>query len=741
MDTGAGNLPEFLLGAVIGLLVLMSCALLLHLAFAVLGKVPRAALLALAAAFLALLVLASNSVSQLLRTALDTEAWTWSVPFLHGLSAPALFVVVLSVGSVVGGVMLLATRRLREIPKRTRILLPAATMGLVTLAALIVVGLIDDGGDPFDHPYRTLSGAGGGAQVLEDPAAPGKFGVDTLTYGYGDNQRRPEFGGDRDLDSRSVDASPLLPEWRDLKKKTRERFWGFGLADTPLNGSIWLPRGDGPFPLALIVHGNHGMEDFSDPGYAYLGELLASRGMIAVSVDQNFINSTWSGDFRGKEMPLRAWLLLEHLKLWREWNATDGHRIFGKVDLRKIALIGHSRGGEAVSIAYAFNELAHYPDDATYRFDYGFDIQSLVAIAQVDQRYHRRLELEDVNFLTLHGSYDSDEPAYHGMRQYNRIRLSGEPWRLKAGIYIHRANHGQFNSTWGREDASAPQSWLLNLSPIIEPQHQRRIAAAYTSAFLEVTLLDNLRFAALLLDPRAGADWLPDQAYVQQFADSTFSEIATFDEDLDVTTASLEGAVISTSNLSLWREEELMHRDERPQGTKVAVIGWRSADDVVPEYTIRLSAGFAASELVADRILSLSLSGSTEQLPVDESEDDRQSDNEKDVDDDDIAPVSPDFTVELEDGAGNTASIAVSEHASVAPPLRVQYLKSRQLNERDYNEKWEPVLQTIDLPVEAFQSANPEWQPEDTRVLRFKFDRQAEGVIILDNIGLRRRIN
>ena len=56
-----------------------------------------------------------------------------------------------------------------------------------------------------------------------------------------------------------------------------------------------MPRGDGPFPLALIVHGNHSMEDYSDPGYAYLGELLASRGIIMASVDENFINGIIPG--------------------------------------------------------------------------------------------------------------------------------------------------------------------------------------------------------------------------------------------------------------------------------------------------------------------------------------------------------------------------------------------------------------------------------------------------------------
>ena len=47
--------------------------------------------------------------------------------------------------------------------------------------------------------------------------------------------------------------------------------------------------------MILTVHGNHGMEHHSDPGYAYLGEHLSSRGFVMVSVDENFINGTWSG--------------------------------------------------------------------------------------------------------------------------------------------------------------------------------------------------------------------------------------------------------------------------------------------------------------------------------------------------------------------------------------------------------------------------------------------------------------
>src|SRR3989454_5280398 len=130
----------------------------------------------------------------------------------------------------------------------------------------------------------------------------------------------------------------------------------------------------------MIVHGNHNMADFSDPVYAYLGELLASRGFILASVDENLLNSGLFHD-PPKQQAVRGWMLLEHLKLWREWNQAPGNPFQGKVDLTRIALMGHSRGGEAAATAAAFNRMKYDPEDANIHFDYGFPIKAVVAIA------------------------------------------------------------------------------------------------------------------------------------------------------------------------------------------------------------------------------------------------------------------------------------------------------------------------------------------------------------------------
>ncbi len=741
LNTGLGDLAETVLGGLIGVVALAVFTALAMALVALFRRLPAFFLVTFGGALGAFFYLRQTSVGQITRTLIDPSGWEWPFSMPHGLSFPALGSFVLSLALGAGIVALVRSGNFRRLGGARRLGLLLLTGAALTINVAVVASLASDGADPYPSTYLTLGGELPPMLEAGNPAEPGPFEVESLTYGSGENHRRPEFGAERDLESRSVNALPLLKDWKGIRKKMREWYWGFGLSEAPLNARVWAPMGDGPFPLVLVVHGNHGMEDYSDPGYAYLGELLASRGFIMASVDENYINGTWSGDFRGKEMPLRAWFLLEHLKLWRDWSSEPGHRFHGKVDMANIALMGHSRGGEAVSIACAYNELPFYPDDATIPFDYHFSIKSLVSIAQIDQRYHRRVELENVSFLTLHGSYDSDEPAYHGMRQFNRIRFTDDAYRFKAGIYIHRANHGQFNTGWGREDAGPPNAWLLNLAPLIPPEDQREVAKVYISAFLDATLRDDPRYLLLFRDPRVGAEWLPDQAYLHQFEDSSFAVLADFDEDLDVTTATAAGGKIRSDNLALWREEELEHRDEFKQGTSAVVIGWRNGgvtDAAAPSYTIRVPQEFATTELREGGVLSFSVSGSTEKPPKGSEDEDAEGEPAEDDDEnEDEEPASPSFSIELEDAEGRIALVRTEERAMLAPPLRVQFMKPESLNNRRYNSAWEPVLQAVEVPLSAFVAANPELDLSTTRYVRFRFDRTPEGVVILDDIGVR----
>jgi predicted dienelactone hydrolase len=127
-----------------------------------------------------------------------------------------------------------------------------------------------------------------------NPAERGTYAVKLLYYGSGTDTHRAEYRDSVTIKTRAVNGTPYLRGGDAKKLKARWKYWGFDEKHLPVQARVWYPEGAGPFPLVLIVHGNHDMKQFSDPGYAYLGELLASRGYIVASVDENFLN----GDLR-----------------------------------------------------------------------------------------------------------------------------------------------------------------------------------------------------------------------------------------------------------------------------------------------------------------------------------------------------------------------------------------------------------------------------------------------------------
>ena len=77
---------------------------------------------------------------------------------------------------------------------------------------------------------------------------------------------------------------------------------------------------------------------------------------------------------------------------------------------------------------------------------------------------------------------------------------------IKAGVYIHRANHGQFNSTWGRSDFGGTFSWLLNTAPLIAGEEQRETAKIFITAFAEAVLKNNNEYLPLFKNAATGKD-------------------------------------------------------------------------------------------------------------------------------------------------------------------------------------------------------------------------------------------
>jgi dienelactone hydrolase len=571
-----------------------------------------------------------------------------------------------------------------------------------------------------------------------NPSQNGPHSVKRLFYGAGTDIRRPEYGSSVRIKTRTVDASAFIKDSKGWKRWIRKKYWGFDADELPLNARVWYPDGPGPFPLVLIVHGNRSMVEFSDPGYAYLGELLASRGFIVASVDGNFLNDGLFTDALEPEA-VRGWLLLEHLKLWREWNRTTDNPFHHMVDLSHIALMGHSRGGEAAATAAAFNRMTFYPDDANIRFDYQFAIKALVAIAPVDGLYkpagqHRWLE--DVSYLTLQGAHDADVSSFMGSRQWDRVRYTQfGPW-FKAEIYAYRANHGQFNTVWGRTDTRRPLSWLLNLKPLMPGEEQRRISKTYIAAFLEATLRERREYLPLFQDWRVARLWLPDTLYVNRYQDASYTPLATFDEDADVTTTTAPGGHLVGENLSIWREGRIPWR-QGDRDYNGVFLGWNRAEGApVPTYAISLPEGAAAKwNLGSHSTIELSIAALDQEAPLSgkrKDEKDKKPETSKTRD-----RESPDFTLELVASDGAIASAPVTRFAVIPPPLKVKFTKLDVLDRQAYEKDWEPVFQTVRVRLMAFQSAGGPMRFDLRRLttVRLKFDRTAMAVICVSGIG------
>ncbi len=598
----------------------------------------------------------------------------------------------------------------------------AVLISFITLFA-IAFFLIQDGSDPFPIEFEAAPVGLLSTKGIKNPGEKGVYSYSNFTYGTGTDRRREEFGKGVSYRSPTVDASLLLPEWKGSKAKWRELFWGFGVTEFPLNGRVWIPKGDGKFPIVFMVHGNHSMEEFSDSGYSYLGELLASRGFVLVSVDDNFLNGTWSGDFMGKEMAARAWLLLKHIELWKNWNTDSSSSFYNKIDIENIIVAGHSRGGEAAPIAAQYNNLAYFPDDANMKFDFHFGIKGVVAIAPTDKRYPRRIHLKNISYLSLQGSYDSDEASFFGFRQYQRVKFTDSSFYLKSGLYVHRANHGQFNSTWGKLDAGPPTSWFLNIKPLVSLAEQQQIAKVFVSAFAESVLHKDLTYLDIFKNSASAANWLPNAILLNTYSDSKTHYIANFEEDIDITTGSIENISLHGNELAVWREETLTYRDKDTQGNNAVVLGWDKTQDSikrVPEFRLSFLKPIDLKSINAI-FISMALGN-----PLDLKNEKRKTNTNKEKDD----PIN--FSIQLEDSLGHKVKIELTSIKKLAPRLKVQFEKLNLLQE-SYGSIWEPTFETLEIPLSRDSKSL-----KNIKHIRFMFDLSPSGIVILDDIGLER---
>ncbi|WP_157087151.1 poly(ethylene terephthalate) hydrolase family protein [Piscicoccus intestinalis] len=392
----------------------------------------------------------------------------------------------------------------------------AAVVLLLTAAFLVWPGA---GPAPATSPSPAGSNADGSAQAA---VARGPHEVRTLRYGTGRPGPSAGYGPGVPVVTQPVDASAVITGW----PPEMTQAWGFDPSAVPLNGTVWMPAEAGRFPLVLLVHGSSTVPD-SEAGLAYLGEHLASRGYVAAAIDENFLNPGVLGPAVGGLDAARSWLVLAHLRQWSAWAGQTNGPFAGRVDVERVGLVGHSRGGEAVATAAALNAAGTWPDDPAAAIDTGATVRTVVAIAPSDGLYQpagQPVRLRGIDYLTLAGSYDADVMTFAGARQFARTEPG--PGRRKTAVLLDAANHSQFNTRWGRYDgALGAARGVLATAPLLEPEQQQALATAYVGAFLDLGVQGrdaNARY----VEEADVAPWSPRVAVRHQVARGDGTDIA-----------------------------------------------------------------------------------------------------------------------------------------------------------------------------------------------------------------------
>jgi hypothetical protein len=272
--------------------------------------------------------------------------------------------------------------------------------------------------------------------------------------------------------------------------------------------------------------------------------------------------------------------------------------------------------------------------------------------------------------------------------------------------------------------------------------------------------------------------------YITQFQESSFRPLATFEEDIDVTTGTLSGVGLRGDSLSTWREDVLPFRSRTgsssssTQENQAVWLGWNNR--IAGSDTTRtgppgrfvltlpdtLARGWGLNEgTTLDFMLTaLDRTPGPRKDPASEGErGEREEGEEKEAGSDPggrgggrgggIAGAIKGFfsgllpkgeeeeepkpplrlSVQVLDASGNTGKVLLNRYGPVRRPIEIRIQRRK---DQRFQGNTEMVLQSYSIPLGDFRGGSGGLDLSSIREIRFLFDESRAGSIVLDHIGL-----
>ncbi|MBM9476912.1 hypothetical protein JL107_10685 [Nakamurella flavida] len=283
-----------------------------------------------------------------------------------------------------------------------------------------------------------------------------------------------------------------------------------------IRGAVYYPaEKTTASPVALFLHGRHtgcvsGPEQWPCTGGAsipsYLGydqpaQALASNGVVVVSVSADAINVLDNFASDGGTQA-RGQLVLDTLTRLAQADTVGAPGfdpvLRGRLDLTRVGLMGHSRGGAGVVRAARMNS----------QLDQPFGIRSVFPLAPTNPT---RETAPGVATAVLLPYCDGDVSSLDGQHFVDDAQGAFDDSVLRTSLLVMGTNHNYFNTIWspGGFSVATSDDWSYvdedqsnpvcgqNAPGRLDQAAQRAVGTAYLSGFFRLTLADDTRFLPL----------------------------------------------------------------------------------------------------------------------------------------------------------------------------------------------------------------------------------------------------